>query len=124
MKALSVFGCLLSAGQAVATLNCIAIRSTLVKRQCEFDACPAVGHATVGEILSADCLADCSTENDPWLKLTDGTYVRATSASVIGCRSGSEPYPVASKWPALCGDMPLRPKVGALKNGVNLASPS
>ncbi|KAK3984215.1 hypothetical protein QBC44DRAFT_22263 [Cladorrhinum sp. PSN332] len=86
---------LLAAGQAFsASVHCTVIGSSLVKRMCEFDDCPSTGYAHAGQVLHAGCLADCSTEADPWVKLLDDTYVRATDATVTGCHSFSKPSSV------------------------------
>ncbi|KAK3373124.1 hypothetical protein B0T24DRAFT_622167 [Lasiosphaeria ovina] len=94
MKILSV-GCVsLLAGQASASLSCTVVPPTLSKRLCEFDACPAYDTATAGQVLRAACVADCSTADDLWLKLYDGTFVRANDATLQGCRSFCEPRSV------------------------------
>ncbi|KAK4160562.1 hypothetical protein QBC43DRAFT_292784 [Cladorrhinum sp. PSN259] len=93
MKYLLAFSVsLLAVEQALAaSVHCTVTGSSLVKRMCEFDNCPSTGHAHVGQVLHAGCLADCSTEADPWVKLLDDTYVRATEATLTACHSFSKP---------------------------------
>ncbi|KAK4463049.1 hypothetical protein QBC42DRAFT_285891 [Cladorrhinum samala] len=91
MKLLLLFNALALTGQALASVQCTVRGSSLVKRMCEFDNCPSTGFARAGQVLHAGCLADCSTEADPWVKLLDDTYVRATEATISNCQSSSTP---------------------------------
>ncbi|KAK5655625.1 hypothetical protein OQA88_5556 [Cercophora sp. LCS_1] len=94
MKSSALTLALLCSGQALASLNCTVAAPTLTKRLCESDACAAYDTVEAGANLHAACRADCSTDDDPWLKLYDGTYVRASSATVSGCRYFCQPYNV------------------------------
>ncbi|KAK3377507.1 hypothetical protein B0H63DRAFT_546961 [Podospora didyma] len=91
MKVLTVLGsAAILTGQVAASLNCTVMLPALTKRLCEFDSCPAFGTATAGEVIHAGCVADCSSADDPWLKLHDGTFVQASDATLQGCQNFCE----------------------------------
>ncbi|OAA59593.1 hypothetical protein SPI_05791 [Niveomyces insectorum RCEF 264] len=82
-----------AAGTARASLNCTVVAPVVTLRDCEWDGCAAHATATAGAVLHAGCRADCSTQDDPWLKLYDGTYVR-TNDALANCRYFCEPYAI------------------------------
>ncbi|KAK1750169.1 hypothetical protein QBC47DRAFT_125866 [Echria macrotheca] len=94
MKTITGLPLVLLSGQALGLLSCTVVAPTLTKRLCEADSCQAYDTIAAGSILHAACRADCSTDDDPWLKLYDGTFVRAHSAAVAGCRYSCQPYAV------------------------------
>ncbi|KAK0614609.1 hypothetical protein B0T14DRAFT_570528 [Immersiella caudata] len=81
-------------GKALAAINCTVAAPTLTKRLCESNACPV--HQTVvrGDNIHAACRAYCSTDDEPWVKLYDGTYVLATKETLSGCRNFCQPYSI------------------------------
>ncbi|TPX16476.1 uncharacterized protein E0L32_003770 [Thyridium curvatum] len=95
MKYLTVIAVPFLAGQALASLNCTVVSPTLTKRYCEWDGCQAYETAVASDIVHAGCRADCDTNEDPWLKLYDGSYIRAADKDTIkDCRYHCVPFPI------------------------------
>lgn len=86
---------LLGTPAAIASLNCTVVAPTVTMRDCEWDDCRVHATATAGAVLHAGCRADCSTLDTPWLRLYDGSYVRAGGAELANCRYFCKPYAVA-----------------------------
>ncbi|KAK4444581.1 hypothetical protein QBC34DRAFT_474538 [Podospora aff. communis PSN243] len=102
-------------GRALAAINCTVAAPTLSKRLCESNACPV--HQTVvrGDNIHAACRAYCSTDDEPWVKLYDGTYVLATKETLSGCRNFCQPYsimglPRCKDAPVSCHHTSLKPR--------------
>lgn len=64
MKSPALTLTLLSAGQALASLNCTVIAPILTKRLCEADSCPAYDTVSAGVSIHVACRADCSTDDE------------------------------------------------------------
>ncbi|KAF2474919.1 uncharacterized protein BDR25DRAFT_311317 [Lindgomyces ingoldianus] len=82
------------AHQVLASLNCTVVAPTLTQKFCEWDGCQSYATATAGQIVHAGCRADCSTEQEPWLQLYDGSFIRATNETLKGCRYHCKPYAI------------------------------
>ncbi|KAK0742575.1 hypothetical protein B0T21DRAFT_409375 [Apiosordaria backusii] len=87
MKFLALCNFALLCGQSIASVHCTVVQPDLVKRMCEFDNCPSIGYVKRGQLIHAACLADCSTLEDPWVKLFDDTFIRAKAYNLKDCHT-------------------------------------
>lgn len=68
--------------QHVASLDCTNVGVAVVERNCEWDGCTARSTIQPGDTVTATCLADCSTDADPWVLLDDGGVLRVNDALI------------------------------------------
>ncbi|KAF2841889.1 hypothetical protein M501DRAFT_1013273 [Patellaria atrata CBS 101060] len=82
-------------GQAAASLNCTVTAPTVTQRYCEWEGCQVFATAVANKTIHAGCRADCSTNEDPWFQLYDGSFLRTNELS--GCRYHCLPYAITGK---------------------------